>query len=165
MRTWRSIMPRRNGSGRAFIFTPSLRKEAIERRRVDAELHRAVEENQFELFYQPQVRITDGALVGAEALIRWNHPERGCLTPAHFLPVLEEGRWPGRWGTGGGDGMRTDGEMAAGWSALFPDRREPVCRAVHDAGSGIAIDADAGAAQTAAADAGAGDHGEYHPQS
>jgi EAL domain-containing protein (putative c-di-GMP-specific phosphodiesterase class I) len=92
-----------NGSGRTFLFTPSLRREAIERRRVDAELHRAVEDNQFELFYQPQVRITDGEVVGAEALIRWKHPERGYLTPAHFLASLDGGPLAGAVGTWGID--------------------------------------------------------------
>jgi len=79
------------GRGRYFAFVPNLRKEAIERRSFHAELHRAVEANEFELFYQPQIRVSDRAIVGAEALIRWNHPERGRLSPAVFLPALEGG--------------------------------------------------------------------------
>jgi diguanylate cyclase (GGDEF)-like protein/PAS domain S-box-containing protein len=79
------------GRGRSFVFVPSLRKEATERRQMQSELHRAVEASEFELFYQPQVRISDGAIVGAEALIRWNHPERGLLAPGIFLPALESG--------------------------------------------------------------------------
>ena len=79
------------GRGRSFVFIPPLRERAIQRRMFEAELHRAVEANQFELFYQPQVRLSDGVLVGAEALIRWKHPERGYLSPGTFLPALESG--------------------------------------------------------------------------
>lgn len=50
-----------------------------------------MEAHEFELFYQPQIRIADGALTGAEALIRWKHPQRGYLSPGVFLPVLEGG--------------------------------------------------------------------------
>ncbi len=49
----------------------------------------ALSHNQFELHYQPQVRLSDSSIVGAEALLRWRHPERGLLPPAAFLPVLE----------------------------------------------------------------------------
>jgi EAL domain-containing protein (putative c-di-GMP-specific phosphodiesterase class I) len=48
----------------------------------------AVERNEFELFYQPQVRLADGGLIGAEALIRWRHPVRGLVSPAEFMPVV-----------------------------------------------------------------------------
>jgi EAL domain-containing protein (putative c-di-GMP-specific phosphodiesterase class I) len=47
-----------------------------------------VERNEFELFYQPQVSLIDGGLVGAEALIRWRHPDRGLVLPADFMPVV-----------------------------------------------------------------------------
>jgi EAL domain-containing protein (putative c-di-GMP-specific phosphodiesterase class I) len=84
-----------HGRGRSFVFVPALREEAIERREMETELHRAVEAKEFELFYQPQVRISDGAIVGAEALIRWNHPERGRMSPGAFLPALESGSLAG----------------------------------------------------------------------
>jgi EAL domain-containing protein (putative c-di-GMP-specific phosphodiesterase class I) len=48
----------------------------------------ALEKGQLELFYQPQVRLTDGGLIGAEALIRWRHPERGLVSPADFMPIV-----------------------------------------------------------------------------
>ena len=79
------------GSGWPFVFVPSLRMEAIARRSVQAELHHAVEAREFELCYQPQVRVSDGVIVGAEALLRWNHPRRGMLTPGAFLEALEGG--------------------------------------------------------------------------
>jgi diguanylate cyclase (GGDEF)-like protein/PAS domain S-box-containing protein len=71
------------------LFKPSLRRAVIARRTYEAELKRALETSQFELFYQPQVRLADRKLVGAEALLRWRHPQRGLLTPADFLAVLE----------------------------------------------------------------------------
>jgi EAL domain-containing protein (putative c-di-GMP-specific phosphodiesterase class I) len=55
---------------------------------LEAELALAGERSEFELFYQPQVRLTDGGLTGAEALIRWRHPERGLVSPAEFMPVV-----------------------------------------------------------------------------
>jgi EAL domain-containing protein (putative c-di-GMP-specific phosphodiesterase class I) len=55
---------------------------------LEAELVRAAERKEFELFYQPQVRLADGGLIGAEALIRWHHPVRGLVSPAEFMPVV-----------------------------------------------------------------------------
>lgn len=82
---------RGKGRGQSFLFIPNLRAEAVARRMFDAELHRAFERSEFQLFYQPQVRLSDGALTGAEALLRWKHPQRGLLGPAAFLPALEAG--------------------------------------------------------------------------
>ncbi len=79
------------GRGRAFVFVPALRMEAAARRLYAMELHRAVVGSEFLLFYQPQVRLADQTLVGAEALIRWHHPTRGILAPGAFLPALEGG--------------------------------------------------------------------------
>ncbi len=74
------------------VFTPELRDTVLRRRSLSAELRGAVERGEFELFYQPQVRLSDGGLTGAEALIRWRHPERGLVAPGEFLSVLESGR-------------------------------------------------------------------------
>ena len=79
------------GRGRAVVFEPALRMEAAARRLYGMEIHRAVNQGEFLLFYQPQVRLNDGALTGAEALIRWRHPTRGLLAPAAFLDALEAG--------------------------------------------------------------------------
>ncbi len=79
------------GRGRVFLFVPALRMEAMARRRYGLELHRAVDRGEFVLFYQPQINLFDGSITGAEALIRWRHPERGILSPAAFLPALEGG--------------------------------------------------------------------------
>ncbi|MEL6062243.1 MULTISPECIES: putative bifunctional diguanylate cyclase/phosphodiesterase [unclassified Methylobacterium] len=77
------------GRGQHRLFTPELRA-AIQRTRACREgLRRAVLRDEFVLHYQPQVRLSDGALMGAEALIRWQHPEHGLLPPAAFLDVLD----------------------------------------------------------------------------
>ena len=80
----------RNRGGHV-IYKPEFRRSLEDRRRIECELQRAVYREEFELHFQPQVRISDSQVVGAEALIRWNHPERGLLTPAAFLSVLNSG--------------------------------------------------------------------------
>jgi diguanylate cyclase (GGDEF)-like protein/PAS domain S-box-containing protein len=79
------------GRGSVFLFVPTLRMEAMARRLYGLELHRAVDKGEFMLFYQPQISMFDGSITGAEALIRWHHPQRGILSPAAFLPALEGG--------------------------------------------------------------------------
>ncbi|MBU2887267.1 EAL domain-containing protein [Gilvimarinus agarilyticus] len=56
---------------------------------MEGELHRALEEEQFVLYFQPKVDVQSGAIVGAEALLRWFHPEQGIISPFEFIPVLE----------------------------------------------------------------------------
>jgi len=70
------------------IFENSIRQELEARLMLEAELALAAERHEFELFYQPQVRLADGGLIGAEALIRWQHPKRGLISPAEFMPVV-----------------------------------------------------------------------------
>jgi diguanylate cyclase (GGDEF)-like protein/PAS domain S-box-containing protein len=77
--------------GTCQIFEASLRARYDERRSLEAEVQCAVRQDEFVLHYQPQVRLADNALVGAEALLRWNHPSRGLLPPAAFLHALEAG--------------------------------------------------------------------------
>lgn len=79
------------GRGRASLFVPDLRQAAVSRRQHALELHRAVDEGEFLLYYQPQVDLQTGLITGAEALIRWNHPLRGILPPVSFLTALESG--------------------------------------------------------------------------
>lgn len=54
------------------------------------EIRRAIEQNEFVLYYQPKVNMLTGEVIGAEALIRWQHPERGFLQPVQFLPAIED---------------------------------------------------------------------------
>lgn len=70
------------------FFLPVLRAQAQARRSLDLELRRAYSENEFELYFQPQVRLADGAVIGAEALIRWRHPVAGILAPGTFIDTL-----------------------------------------------------------------------------
>jgi EAL domain-containing protein (putative c-di-GMP-specific phosphodiesterase class I) len=91
----------KKGGGRAYqYFTPSLRVIAQSRRALARELHRAFANGEFELYYQPQIRLADGSVMGVEALLRWHYPERGLLEPHAFHEVLSDsalavdvGRW------------------------------------------------------------------------
>ncbi len=74
--------------GSYVIFENAIRQELEARLMIEAELVLATERNEFELFYQPQVRLVDGGLIGAESLIRWRHPVRGLVSPAEFMPVV-----------------------------------------------------------------------------
>jgi diguanylate cyclase (GGDEF)-like protein/PAS domain S-box-containing protein len=74
--------------GSHVIFESAIRQELENRLTLESELALAVERGEFELFYQPQVRLIDGGLVGAEALIRWRHPVRGYVSPGEFMPVV-----------------------------------------------------------------------------
>lgn len=79
------------GRGGHYVFQPELYHRL--KRRIDTEqaLGRAIDNDEFELHFQPRVRTADGALTGLEALLRWNHPERGLLSPGEFIPLIESG--------------------------------------------------------------------------
>jgi diguanylate cyclase (GGDEF)-like protein/PAS domain S-box-containing protein len=70
--------------------TQELNRSTQERMNVESGLHQAMEREEFELFYQPIVDVESLKIVGMEALLRWNHPERGILTPGSFIGVAEE---------------------------------------------------------------------------
>jgi len=72
------------------MYRRTLTRRAAARLGLENDLRRSLENGDFELVYQPQVRSTDGRIVGMEALIRWRHPERGVVSPADFVPVAEE---------------------------------------------------------------------------
>ena len=71
-------------------FTPELQERAEQRLRLEADLRRAIEREEFFLVYEPQVRLDDGRLCGFEALLRWQHPQRGVVGPTEFIPLAEE---------------------------------------------------------------------------
>jgi diguanylate cyclase (GGDEF)-like protein/PAS domain S-box-containing protein len=77
-----------DGRGRHLFFERRMRSELEKRLALESELKRALENNEFELFYQPQIDLRTGTLVGAEALIRWRHPERGLVSPGEFISVV-----------------------------------------------------------------------------
>ena len=100
------------------IFEPRLRDRATQGRMLDGELRRAVTNGEFRLFYQPQVSIADGRLVGAEALLRWQHPTRGLLSPHEFLAGLEASmvaEEAGEWI------IDTAIAQAAAWQSRWPE--------------------------------------------
>lgn len=78
------------GRNQCHFFDPGLDQYRRKRRNQLTEIARALENEEFELHFQPQVRVSDSALVGFEALLRWNHPQRGRLAPGEFLPMLEQ---------------------------------------------------------------------------
>jgi diguanylate cyclase (GGDEF)-like protein/PAS domain S-box-containing protein len=79
-----------NGRQGFQFFKPAMNARAAERQFIEEGLRRALERQEFELHYQPKVNLTTGAIIGAEALIRWLHPTRGLVPPADFIPVAED---------------------------------------------------------------------------
>jgi diguanylate cyclase (GGDEF)-like protein/PAS domain S-box-containing protein len=91
---------KRRGRARWELFDGRLRDSAATRLRVASDLRAAINGNQFELHYQPIIDLGTGRMAAAEALLRWNHPERGRIAPGEFIAVAEEsgsisaiGRW------------------------------------------------------------------------
>jgi diguanylate cyclase (GGDEF)-like protein/PAS domain S-box-containing protein len=72
------------------FYTADLNARATERLKLEYALHRALSQSEFELWYQPKVELANGRLHGAEALLRWRHPELGLVSPAVFIPIAEE---------------------------------------------------------------------------
>ena len=78
------------GRGRCVVFTPVLDAQLRERLQLQTELRHAIGNGELRLHYQPRVRPQDGRITSAEALVRWQHPERGLLFPGTFIPLAEE---------------------------------------------------------------------------
>ncbi len=88
------------GKARYEIFDPTMRDHAVARMQLESDLRKAVENQEFRTFYQAIVSLTDWKIFGFEALIRWQHPTRGLVSPAEFIPLAEETGmilWLGRW--------------------------------------------------------------------
>jgi diguanylate cyclase (GGDEF)-like protein/PAS domain S-box-containing protein len=81
---------KRSGKGRAQLYRPVMHAAALEALELETDMRLALENGQFELFYQPLFRLTDGGLIGYEALMRWQHPARGLLGPGTFIQLAEE---------------------------------------------------------------------------
>ncbi|HYZ28961.1 MAG TPA: EAL domain-containing protein [Thermoleophilaceae bacterium] len=78
------------GRANSQVFDDSMRMRAVQRLELETALRRAIETDELRVLYQPQVRLADGATVACEALVRWQHPERGLIDPADFIPIAEE---------------------------------------------------------------------------
>jgi diguanylate cyclase (GGDEF)-like protein/PAS domain S-box-containing protein len=81
---------KRSGKGRAQLYRPVMHAAALEQLELETDMRMALERNEFELHYQPLFRLTDGGLVGYEALMRWHHPTRGLLGPGTFIELAEQ---------------------------------------------------------------------------
>jgi EAL domain-containing protein (putative c-di-GMP-specific phosphodiesterase class I) len=100
VRGHRDVQPKNKGRNNFQFFTEEMNVSAVERQLLEGGLRRALERREFVLHYQPQINLKSGTITGAEALIRWRHPERGLVPPALFVPIAEEsgmivpiGRW------------------------------------------------------------------------
>ena len=108
------------GRGRCEVFDAAMRARAVRRLETERELRHALDRDELELHYQPVVALGSGEIVGLEALVRWNHPERGLLDPGEFVSIAEDsgliepiGRWV----------QETACRQALGWHELRPDQR------------------------------------------
>jgi len=72
------------------FYTPEMNARALEHLSLENSLRGALERDEFVLYYQPKASVADGSIVGVEALLRWQHPDRGLVSPGEFMPVLEE---------------------------------------------------------------------------
>ena len=72
------------------VFEPAMTARAHERLELENDLRRAIEREELRVYYQPVVLPEDGCVVGFEALVRWEHPERGLILPDRFIPFAEE---------------------------------------------------------------------------
>jgi EAL domain-containing protein (putative c-di-GMP-specific phosphodiesterase class I) len=100
-----------------------MHERVLERLELRVELQRAIDERQFELHFQPVVRLSDGRVAGMEALVRWHHPTRGLVQPGQFIPLAEEmglivdlGRWVLRDACRQAAVLRASGETAPDFS-------------------------------------------------
>jgi len=105
------------GRARIDVFDANLRRQAMAAMRMEADLRAALEQGQLCLYYQPIVLLETGAIAGFEALMRWNHPDRGLVSPLEFIPLAEEtgliapmGRWA----------LEEAVRQLAAWQARFP---------------------------------------------
>ena len=81
-----------DGRGSCWMFDQAMNTEVQHRHAMERDLREALKKNQFIVVYQPQVDLATGALVGAESLVRWDHPERGLVYPGDFIPIAEATR-------------------------------------------------------------------------
>jgi len=110
---------RNSGGDRAVVFEPAMQEVVEIRFELEADLRRAIDQAEFVLNYQPIVDLRSGELVGAEALIRWDHPTHGRIAPSEFIPLAEQTGLIDEIGTWV---LRTACTEAARWAQLSPGR-------------------------------------------
>jgi diguanylate cyclase (GGDEF)-like protein len=119
---------KQRGRARYEVFDATMRSSALDRLRIEAELRQAIERGELRLHYQPVVSLTTGEIAAVEALVRWQHPERGLLGPGEFVPVAEEtglivpmGQWV----------LQEAIRMAGHWRALRAEPPPPLVVSVN----------------------------------
>ena len=78
------------GRNRYVFYTQALNTQALARLEIEMDLRNALKNKEFQVHYQPRVNVQQRKIVGFEALLRWNHPQRGSIEPSQFIPLLEE---------------------------------------------------------------------------
>ena len=108
------------GKARYEVFEPSMDTKAVERLILETGLRRALVRQQFRVYYQPIVALENDRIAGVEALLRWEHPQRGLLLPEEFISIAEEtglivliGQWV----------LREAGKQARIWQERYPAHR------------------------------------------
>lgn len=81
---------KKQGKGCAVLFDAAMRTDALRRLQIQTDLRWAMEREEFQLYYQPIIELSTGKIAGFEALLRWEHPQKGFISPAEFIPVAEE---------------------------------------------------------------------------
>jgi diguanylate cyclase (GGDEF)-like protein/PAS domain S-box-containing protein len=126
-------MAKSRGKNRIEVFEPSMHAAALSRLALKGDLERAIERDEFEVLYQPIVKLATREIVGVEALLRWHHPERGLVTPIEFIAVAEEtglilplGRWV----------LEQACRQARRWELVRPD--QPLAMSVNVSGRQVA---------------------------
>ena len=131
------------GRNNVQFYTAEMNRQVNERLQTETSLRRALERDEFELYYQPRINVRSGALVSCEALLRWRHPERGLLLPEHFIALAEEtglivpiGEWVLERACAQAQTWQKDGRAPIGVSvnlSMRQFRQEALANAVDDA--------------------------------
>lgn len=109
------------GRGQHVLFDSTMHSQALERLRLEIELKKAIERQEFVVYYQPIVELAQGSLIGFEALVRWQHPSQGLLPPGFFIPLSEK---TGHIHAIGREVFRISCCQAKLWQEKFTDHRQ-----------------------------------------